>query len=200
MKPVLLCGAAAVLLLAVPAAAENSSNNNAKSVDPQQLGVHLEKPALKLDEQQRAAIQNGMVGQHTQQTTPDGFKPEVGAVLPKGVKVDIMPHEVTAQVPAMKQYGYAKTTSDILVVDPMNIKIVAVVPRKFAADPNTTRPTPLSWASTRGRELTGQAPQPVSDAERAGEGKGDPAAVGNGRAQNADPQESGVDPSYQAKH
>ncbi len=192
MRLMLLCGAAAAVLLAVPAAADNSPTNKAKSVDPHQLAVQLKKPPLKLDDTQRAAIQDALAGVHTQQKAPKDFKPQVGAAVPKGVKIDPMPQELGRQVPAMKEYGYAKTATDILVIDPMSKKIAAVVPRKFAADPNAKQPTPADWANTRGRELTGQSPQGAGNTGQSFDLPGNGAAVGNGNAANTQPEESGL--------
>jgi hypothetical protein len=87
MKAILLSGAAALVLLAAPTAAQD----NTKRIDPHQLAVQSKKPPLKLDDAQREAIRNALVEQHTQQKTPKDFKPQVGAVLPKGIKIDVMP-------------------------------------------------------------------------------------------------------------
>ena len=82
----------------------------------------------------------------------------------------------------------------------MTKTIIAVIPRKSAADPNAKRPTPVDWAATRGRELTVQTPQDPANAGREPDQPGDPAAVGNGGSANGQPQESGLDPSDQGKH
>jgi hypothetical protein len=42
----------------------------------------------------------------------------------------------------MKEYGYAKTASDVLVIDPISTKIVAVISRKFPADSQVNATTP----------------------------------------------------------
>jgi hypothetical protein len=138
------------------------------------------------------------VAEHTQQKAPKDFKPEVGATPPKGIKIDVMPQALTGQLPVLKEYGYAKTASDILVIDPMSKSIVAVIPRKYPNDANAKSPTPAEWWQSHAQELTGREPQGgAADAGQSHEQAGDAAAVGNGNAANAQPQDSGVQPGYQ---
>jgi hypothetical protein len=42
-----------------------------------------------------------------------------------------MPAPLINQEPVLKQYDFVKLDKDVLVVDPMDITIVAVIPRKF---------------------------------------------------------------------
>lgn len=192
MRGMLLGGAAALALLAVPATAQNSA-----TIDPSRLTAEAKKPPLQLNDQQRAAIQNALVAEHTQQKAPKDFKPQVGATPPKGIKIDVMPQALAHQLPVLKEYGYAKTASDILVIDPMSKGIVAVIPRKYSNDANAKSPTPAEWWQSHAQQLTGRAPQDAGNEGQSPQQAGDAAAVGNGNAQNAQPQDSGVQPGYQ---
>lgn len=154
MRGMFLGGAAALALLAVPAAAQNS-----ETIAPSKLTVEAKKPPLQLNDQQRGAIQNALVAEHTQQKAPKDFKPQIGATPPKGMKIDVMPQALARQLPVLKEYGYAKIASDILVIDPMSKRIVAVMPRKYPADANAKSPTPAEWWQSHAQELTGRAPQ-----------------------------------------
>jgi hypothetical protein len=187
MKAILLSGAAALVLLAAPAAAQN---NTSKSVDPHQLAVESKKPPLKLDDAQREAIRNALLEEDTQQKTPKDFKPQVGALPPKGIKIDVMPQALGRQLPIMKEYGYAKTASDILVIDPMSQKIVDVIPRKFPADAGANATTPAEWWNSHARELTGQPPRSASESDHVPQPEGEAPAVGNGSAPNAQPAQA----------
>ncbi|HET9717340.1 MAG TPA: hypothetical protein VFP60_14265 [Pseudolabrys sp.] len=187
MKAILSSGAAALVLLATPAAAQNNSSNK---VDPHQLAVQLTKPALELDDAQRNAIRDALVAEHTQQKTPKDFKPQVGTAPPKGVKIDAMPQALGRQLPVMKEYGYAKTASDILVIDPMSQKIVAVIPRKYPADPQANSTTHAQWWHNHMRELTGRSPQSGSESDHVANPEGEAPAVGNGQAPNAQPAQA----------
>lgn len=192
MRGMLLSGAAAMAMLAVSATAQDS-----KTIDPIKLTVEAKKPPLQLNDQHREAIQNALVAEHTQQKAPKDFKPQVGAPPPKGIKIDVMPQALARQLPVLKEYGYAKTASDILVIDPMSKRIVALIPRKYPNDANAKSPTPADWWQSRAQELTGRAPQGTSNAGQSPEQAGDAAAVGNGNAANAQPQDSGIQPGYQ---
>ena len=166
MRGMLLGGAAVLTLLAVPAMAQNS-----KTIDPNKLTVEAKEP-LQLDDQHRAAIQNALVAEHTQQKAPKDFKPEVGATPPKGIKIDVMPLALAREQPVLKEYGYAKTASHLLVIDPMSKRIVAVIPRKYPNDANAKSPTPAEWAQSHAQELTGRAPQGASNAGQSPEQAG----------------------------
>lgn len=187
MKAILLSGAAALVLLASPAAAQN---NTSKSIDPHQLAVQFKRPPLKLDNAQRETIRNALVEQDTQQKTPKDFKPQVGATPPKGIKIDVMPQELGRQLPVMKEYGYAKTATDLLVIDPMSKKIVDVIPRKFPADARANATTPAQWWNSHALQLTGHPPRSGSDSDHVPQPEGQAPAVGNGSAPNAQPAQA----------
>ncbi len=196
MTRMLLCGAAALVLLAVPAAAQD----NSKTIDPLELSKQVKGPPAQLSNQQKDAIQNGLVAVHTQQKAPPNFKPQAGQPLPKGLKVDTLPDDLIRAQPSLKEYGYAKTATDILVLDPMSKKIVSVIPRKFPSNANAKPVTPADWAGKHAQELTGQAPKSAGKEDPSANSAGDAAAVGNGRAEGGEPQDSGVQPGYQDKH
>lgn len=182
-------GAAALALLCVPALAQvNAQDSKAatqrgKTLDPVELSIHEKKPALKLDDNMRAEILNGLVEAHTQQKTPPDFAPQVGQPLTMHMKVDVFPPALVQRQPVLKQYGYAKTAKGILLLDPMNRKILAVLPRKWPATGKA--PAPADWAGTRGRELTGQAPNAPTSSHEAPQPAGDSGDVKNGNEQNA---------------
>lgn len=181
MKAKILSGAAALALLAVPAAAQNSES---RTIQPNQLTVEAKKPPLQLSDEQKNAIQNALVAEHTEQKTPKDFQPQVGAELPHTMKVDVMPEALGREQPVLKQYGYAKTAKDILVLDPMKKTIIAVLPRKFPATTDANSKSPADWADTKGRELTGQAPK-GANADHFPEPAGDAGDVANGNEKNA---------------
>ena len=158
MRTLLLSGAAALALLTAPALAQDNVRSD-KTIQPSELTQQAKRPQLRLDDKQSAAIRDALVAEHTQQKTPKDFQPQVGAALPKTLKVDAMPQDLIRKEPALKQYGYAKTATDILVLDPMKKTIIAVVPRKFPADAKAKPESGTDWAKTKGRELTGQAPE-----------------------------------------
>ncbi len=102
--------------------------------------------------------------------------------------VDVMPQCVVTHEPSLQPYGYAKLAKQVLVIDPMKKTIVAVIPRKYPADPNAKPLTAADWAGTRGRALTGQAPPQASGAPEAHEPAGDSGDVPNGDVNQAKPK------------
>jgi uncharacterized protein DUF1236 len=124
----LLCCSTALILLAVSATAQN----NAPTIQPNDLTSSAkQKPPLQLSEEQRRAIQDALVTAHSAQKTPDKFEAKVGAKVPTSLKLDAMPAPLINQEPVLKQYDFVKLDNDLLVVDPMNSTVVAVIPRKF---------------------------------------------------------------------
>ena len=67
----------------------------------------------------------------------------------------------------------------------MHKTIIAVVPRKFPADAKAKPETPVDWAKTKGRELTGQAPEQPDASAQSPEPAGDLGDVPNGNEGNA---------------
>jgi hypothetical protein len=63
----------------------------------------------------------------TTQSAKD-FTPKIGATLPKGVKPDGLPSELTQQIPELADYGYSKMKDQILLVHAMTGKIVEIIP------------------------------------------------------------------------
>lgn len=166
-------GVAAVLfLLSVPAMADD------KTLNPNDITVEAKRPMLQLNEQQRATIQDALENENTEQKTPPKFEAKVGDTIPSTMTVDAMPEPLLLREPSLKQYGYAKLSKDVLVLDPMKKAIIAVLPRKSPSS-GKDQP-PADWAATRGRELTGQAPESKQQSAPAHEPAGDSGDKSNG--------------------
>jgi hypothetical protein len=176
MKTLITCSATALLLLAEPAAAQD------KTLNPNDITVQAKQPTLQLNEQQRSVIQDALVTENTEQKVPPNFQPKVGDAVPLSMNVDVMPERLLAQEPSLQPFGYAKTAKELLVIDPMKKEIIAVLPRK---EPTAGKDlAPPDWAATKGRELTGQAPEPAGS-NAAPEPAGDTGDKSNGNEKNA---------------
>ena len=136
MKNLFWCSTVLVLLAATAAAQDNNS-----TIQPHEL-LSKQKPPLQLSDQQRAKIQEALVTAHSAQKAPDNFEPKVGAKVPNKLKLDPMPAPLINEEPVLKQYDFVKLEKDILVVDPMEITIVAVIPRKFPTEQTTQSQAP----------------------------------------------------------
>ena len=149
----LLRGSAALILLSVSATAQNTD----APIQPNELtATAKEKPPLQLSDQQRRKIQDALVTAHSAQTAPDKFEDKVGQKIPTKLKLDAMPAPLINQEPVLKQYDFVKLENELLVVDPMDSTIVAVIPRKF---PNQQE--------TQGSAPSGQTPDPASKGDEA---------------------------------
>lgn len=178
MKAPICCGALALVLLASPALAQDKPTLN-----PNRLTAQAKRPPLTLTEQQRVAIEEALATENTQQKAPKNFQPRVGDAIPTTMTVDVMPQRMVASQPSLEPYGYAKLAKHVLVIDPMKKTIVAILPRQT---PNGGKDVkPADWAKTKGRELTGQAPEPDAGAGPAHEPAGDAGDKANGNEQGA---------------
>ena len=178
MRKTTMACAVALALLPTAAPAQNKP-----SIEPNKLTIESKRPPLQLNDQQRAAIEQGLVTADTQQKTPPKFEAKVGAPVPTSLKVDAMPPQLVRQEPSLEPYGYAKLAKAVLVIDPMKKTVVAVIPRRQPASGKELSPT--DWAATRGRELTGQAPQPATGADQPLEPAGDSGDTKNGNEQTS---------------
>jgi hypothetical protein len=149
----LICCCAALILLAASATAQN----NQPTIQPNDLNAGAQqKPPLQLSDEQRGKIQDALVTAHSAQKTPDKFEAKVGTKIPTALKLDAMPAPLINEEPVLKQYNFVKLDTDLLVVDPMNSMIVAVIPRKF----------PQAQA-TQGSAPSGQTHDPASKGDEA---------------------------------
>ena len=152
MKTLLCCSTALILL-----AASATAQNNAPSVQPNELTASAKpKPPLQLSDQQRRKIQEALVTAHSAQKTPEQFEAKVGEKVPTKLKLDAMPAPLINQEPVLKQYDFVKLDNDLLVVDPMDSTVVAVIPRKFPKE-----------QATQGSAPSGQTPDPASHGDEA---------------------------------
>jgi hypothetical protein len=149
---ILLCCSAFLALLAVPATAQDS-----KTIQPNELTATAnQKPPLQLSDAQRRKIQEALVTAHSVQKTPDKFEAKVGTKVPTKLKLDAMPAPLINEEPVLKQYDFVKLDNDLLVVDPMNSTVVAVIPRKFPKE-----------QATQGSAPSGQTRDPASQGDEA---------------------------------
>jgi hypothetical protein len=148
----LICCSVVLILLTGAATAENKP-----PIQPKELTDSArQKPPLQLSDQQRREIQEALVTAHSAQKTPDKFEPKVGEKIPTALKLDAMPAPLINHQPVLKQYDFVKLENDLLVVDPMDSTVVAVIPRKFPKD-----------QATQGSAPSGQTDDPASQGDEA---------------------------------
>ena len=96
------------------------------------------------------------------QETPKGFTPAVGTVVPKTVFIHGFKPEIAREVPALKDYWYAYLNQEIVLIDAMRTKVVAVIPlpAKFVSDgqPHQGAAEPAESKSKDGASSTDSVP------------------------------------------
>lgn len=131
-----------VLLLSIPArgtekteGAVVQSNGNVVSQNPQ-------VPKLNLTAAQREQLRETLLPKHTEiefqlKTTKSAkdFSPQIGAKLPKGIKPDGLPSELTKQIPQLADFSYVKMKDQILIVNALTGRIAEIIPE---TQPQTT--------------------------------------------------------------
>jgi hypothetical protein len=153
MRALLCCSASLVVLLAVSATAQT----NQPPIQPDELTNNAQsKSPLQLSDEQRRKIQEALITAHSAQKTPDHFEAKVGEKIPTKLKLDAMPASLINEEPVLKQYDFVKIDNELLVVDPMNSTVVAVIPRKFPKE-----------QTTQGSAPSGQTHDPASQGHEA---------------------------------
>ena len=187
-----------VLALAGPAMAQNSgpsgpaSGGVIQSETPQGGAVSVvtaeKKPAVNLSDQQKQTVIDAIVDRKSHQATPKEFKAEMGADVSSKVDLHAMPPKVVSDVAALKDYMYAHLDREIVIVDAMNKKVVAVLP------------LPANLAHESGNKPEGAAAAGADGKPAATTGQsGTPRTMGSGQP-TTDPlrarEESGKDSAY----
>ena len=106
----------AVIALLTSAGVAMAANTGATSKDP-----------LSLSSAQQKEIWQSINKQNMKDTTPAGFRPAVGGVVPSSIKLHAMPGDATRQVPAVKSYDFVMLQNDVLLIDPASKKIVDII-------------------------------------------------------------------------
>jgi len=99
-------------------------------------------PKLNLNTAQREQVRQALLTKHTEvefrlkvTKSAKDFTPKIGAKLPKGVKPDALPFELTQKIPQLADYGYAKMKDQMLIVNELTGKITETIPEM---QPQTT--------------------------------------------------------------
>jgi hypothetical protein len=80
-----------------------------------------------LTDAQRQEIWQGVSKQATNERLPTGFKAAVGEMVPGSIKMEPLPNDVSAAVPAVKPYDFAMLQNQVLIVNPSSKKIVDIL-------------------------------------------------------------------------
>jgi hypothetical protein len=82
---------------------------------------------LKLTSSQEHTIWQSVSKSNTSMNAPKGFTPTIGAAVPSTVSLKALPSDIVKQVPAVQPYEYAMFNNEVLIVNPMDKKVVDII-------------------------------------------------------------------------
>jgi hypothetical protein len=94
--------------------------------------------SVNINDQQRTRISQSVSHLNVQPLTNVNFSLSVGTVVPRDVRLQPLPADVVEIVPQYRGYDFVLVRDEIVIVEPSNYKIVAVLPysgRSTAAAP-----------------------------------------------------------------
>jgi hypothetical protein len=98
---------------------------------------------LNLTAQQKQAIMQSIQSERGQ-PAPAGFQPRIGASVPQSMSLRQLPSNVTAQVPATRDYEFAKLdNNEILLIDPRDRRVADII---TSSGTTGAAPSPMSPA------------------------------------------------------
>ncbi len=83
-------------------------------------------PKLELTPAQRSAIYQE-VHQDKSKLAPSRFATNVGAEVPPMIELYMLPDDILAANPETKLYKYTRVGDRIVLVDPTNMRVIAVI-------------------------------------------------------------------------
>jgi len=97
--------------------------------------VHAASPQLHLSDPQRARIRQVLNTKHPdvslevkENEGAKSFEPKVGETIPKGLEGEAFTQPLISEIPETKRFTYLKFKDQVLIVDPVNRKIVDMFP------------------------------------------------------------------------
>ena len=125
MALVLSCTTSAVIGGQVEMAAAQSAH-----ID-EVVDTHGIAPKLELTPSQRSAIYQE-VHQDKSKVAPSRFVTNVGADVPPMIELYTLPDDILANNPVTKLYKFTRVDDEIVLVDPTNMRVIAVIGPKPA--------------------------------------------------------------------
>lgn len=122
-KQVSLTVAAAILLGGTIAASANGMQSQSAKMSPPV------KDTLSLTVDQQKTAWNDLSSEAKKQSAPPSFFRAIGNVVSSSVKLQPVTAKAAGDVPALRPYDFAMMEGQLLIVNPSDRKIVAVITR-----------------------------------------------------------------------
>jgi hypothetical protein len=131
--PSLLATAGSLCVAVTTAGAQNNTSHAGDVIQsiPPSISQNTKLPLLHLSDVRRGKIKQVLSGQDTEVTfslkatqSARSFNPAVGATIPPSLRAYALPPPLIYEMPNLKRYTYLKFKGQVLIVNPMNRKIV----------------------------------------------------------------------------
>lgn len=121
--PIRILPAAVLALLCSVAFLSSVAGASAQSLGPDE-GVNSEGPSLSLTPSQKSALYQAVLQQRGRRSTMR-LDPTIGATVPRAVELSDLPDQ--AGLDDMFDLKYAMVEGDVVVVDPIRMRVVDVI-------------------------------------------------------------------------
>lgn len=130
MKLPLLSLATLVLIVSVgaAAAADNSAMSRHSSMSSTTSSTaSMAKDSLSLTTAQEKLAWRDLGQRAASQRAASDFSPSVGMTVPNNIALRSIPRTVASRLPTLKPYQYARLPNELLIVNPIDKKVVDVI-------------------------------------------------------------------------
>jgi hypothetical protein len=100
---------------------------SAKTMSRTTVGSAKAGDALNLSSTQRRELWKDIGPQASKETAPSGFSGNVGDTVPGSLRTQPLPQKAASDVPSAKSYNYAMLQDKLLLVNPNDNKVAAVI-------------------------------------------------------------------------
>ncbi len=116
----LACAATALLCAGVEVAGAQATDID-EVVNPNSIA-----PRLELTAAQRSAIYQA-VSKDKSKVAPSRFPTNVGGEVPPMIELYMLPDDILANNPVTKLYKFTRVADQVVLVDPTNMRVIAVI-------------------------------------------------------------------------
>jgi Spy/CpxP family protein refolding chaperone len=109
------------------AAAQTSSPGQPDRAPGMSSGRTTTHEQLQLTPTQKSKIFQAVIREQGKVTPPPNVTASVGAEVPASIELHMLPDDAVADAPAAKAYRYTIVQNQVVLVDPINMRIVDVI-------------------------------------------------------------------------
>jgi hypothetical protein len=122
-------GASALMLLGGLAVASAQIGSTPPAIQDHTIGSADPLATPRLSETQRSAIADAVRRDNKAVEPSISFVASVGAPVPPAIELYILPDKILTEVPAAKNVKYTVVKNQLLLVDPLTMRVVDIIPQ-----------------------------------------------------------------------